>query len=252
MRVRLTVVFLFLTLAAPAGAFAYRLPAYTMTEAERARPAEDSLALHRARLAALGQHADVGRMRRYRRNPKLRLGAAERNALGEYDRLVEAIDFWEYVVGLKADLIALHAEPDATAREEADAIAKRTIATMYRLSQEYDVRGSVWFHNFLVNQGKRNGGHCYHYVAALLAALDRPWGRYDLYWGEAWPEKLRENNALVITAAGAPFAEGIAIDAWRRGSRPFWTAVATDRFPWRELPPGKVHESLRPPSWRNP
>ncbi len=252
MRVRLTTAFLLLALVAPAGALAYRLPAYTMTDEEHARPAEDSLAAYRAELAVLGQRADIGRMRRYRRNPKLRLGAAERDALGRYDRLVEAIDFWEYVTKLKADIIALQAEPDILARTEADAIAKRTIATIYRLSQEYDVRGSAWFHNFLVNQGERSGGHCYHYVAALLAALDRPWKRYALHWGEAWPEKLRENNALVITAAGSPFAEGIAVDAWRRGSRPFWTAVATDRFPWKELPPGEVNESLRPPSWRNP
>jgi len=86
-----------------------------------------------------------------------------------------------------------------------------------------------------VNQGYADKGHCYHYVQELLNALDvRTWRYFDLHWGEAYAEGFRENNSLVVTAKGAPFSDGLAIDEWRKGSRPFWKKVRNDRFPWVE------------------
>jgi hypothetical protein len=40
---------------------------------------------------------------------------------------------------------------------------------------------------------------------------------------------LGEHNAVVVTAKGQPFSEGIVLDAWRDSSDLFFTKVEEDR-----------------------
>jgi hypothetical protein len=37
-----------------------------------------------------------------------------------------------------------------------------------------------------------------------------------------------------VTAKGQPFRDGILLDCWRHSGHLFWSAVATDNYPWIE------------------
>lgn len=215
---------------------AYLLPAYAISKRDRARAAELVLAEYEAGLSSLSQSIRISRLEDHRRSPKLKLTANERKAARSYEDLRAAIGFWSQVADLKRTLLDLPGvEKNDESRDEADAIAKTIVGTIYGLSQEYGVSTSAWIHNFLVSRGWKKKGYCYHYVEDLMAALSgRGWRRYEFRWGEAYAGTFRENNALIITAKEGAFDEGLAVDAWRSAGRPFWTSVADDRFPWME------------------
>lgn len=219
-----------------APAWAYRLPPYTITRGDRAAPAEEVLARYEGEFSELERSVSLRRLAEHRRNTKLRLTPKERRAAKAYRETMVGLDFWKSVVGLKHSLLAMYGDwADEMTSREADDIAKTTIERLHGISQEYRVVGFALFHNFLVNIGAKKKGHCHHYVTDLNQALTkRKWQRFDLRWGVAYEGTFRENNALVITAKGRPFEEGLAIDAWRKGSRPFWIPVKKDRFPWVE------------------
>ena len=187
-------------------------------------------------LKDLGNSVDITRLEEHRRNTKIRLAPKERRAAKEYRTLLVKIDFWEQIHALKEALAALHSKyPPAEAISEADVIAKDVIDTLYALSQKWRIGSSALFTNFLINSGFKEKGFCYHYVAALRKVLgQRSLSQFEIRWGTAWEDTFRENNALVITARGRAFEEGLAIDAWRTAGRPYWTPVKDDRFPWVE------------------
>jgi hypothetical protein len=215
---------------------AYRLPPVTMTPAEAAVPAEETLARVAARDASIRSAVPPSVLADGGRNRHVRLSRAAREALASYEEVKDRLAFWTAVVDLKHDLAALHgAAPPAEVVSEADGMAKMIIQTIYDLSQEYRVAVSALVQNMLINFKMKKKGFCYHYVDDLRKALaGRAWRSFDLHWGEAWPKTFLENNALIITARGAPFASGIAVDAWRTAGKPFWTPVTGDRFPWQE------------------
>jgi hypothetical protein len=223
-----------MALAAPAQA--YRLPPIRMTAEESAVPAEESKARVDAQLASIQSAVPRAALSDGVRDRHRHLSPVAREALASYPSVREELAFWKLVVDLKRDLLSLfRGAPPAAAPLEADAIAKTVIQTIYDLSQEYRIAGSALIQNFLINRGIKKKGFCYHYVDALRRALaERAWRSFDLRWGEAWAGTFRENNALVITAAGAPFETGLAVDAWRTAGKPFWTPVEGDRFPWKE------------------
>lgn len=227
---------LILILSIPLTVSAFRLPECTISPDERDAPAEETLSNYKASLDDLGRSVSLVRIEKHRRDPKLRLTAKERRAIKEYDALTAGTAFWKQIKELKDSLIALHgANPQASVVAQADSIAKIIIETLYDLSQKWKIGSSALFNNFLINMGAKEKGYCYQYVAQLRRALTaRSWSDFDIRWGTAWEETFRENNALVITAKGAPFETGLVVDAWRTAGRPFWTAVKGDRFPWVE------------------
>jgi hypothetical protein len=216
---------------------AYQLPDVKVADVERNVPAEEVLASYKERLGELEKKADTIRLKEHMRDPKTRLALRERKAAKEYYNLIDKIEFWRQIKELKDALCALHGiNPPEEAVTESDGIAKDIIETLYSLSQEWRVGGSALFTNFLINIGAKEKGFCYHYAAALKKALSkRNWKYFEIRWGAAWEATFRENNALIITAAGTSFEDGLAIDAWRTAGRPFWTPVKTDRFPWKEV-----------------
>lgn len=226
-----------LTAAAAWPAHAYHLPPYRMSQEERRVPAEQTLAKYQARLDEVARVVPLGVADARRRDYKTKIPTKAKKLMNGYDDLRNAQRFWKYVVELKGDLIALHEKAaDPTAAVEADAMAKAVIQRIYDLSIEYDVAFSALVHNTLINMGIKKKGFCYHYVNDLRNALKKyGWRHYDLHWGEAWGQSYFENNALIVTAKGADFKTGIAIDAWRSAGMPFWTRVAGDRYPWKEI-----------------
>jgi len=223
--------------AAALPAYAYHLPPYRMSPEERRVPAEETLAKYQARLDEVAKAVPLGVADARRRDYKTKIPPKAKKLMKGYDDLRDAQRFWKYVVELKGDLIALHGKGTGPkAATEADAMAKAVIQRIYDLSIEYDVAFSALVHNTLINLGIKKKGFCYHYVNDLRNALRKySWRYYDLHWGEAWGRSYFENNALVVTAKGADFKTGIAVDAWRSAGMPFWTPVEGDSYPWKEI-----------------
>ena len=124
---------------------------------------------------------------------------------------------------------------------EANLLAQCVYFTANRLRREYGVIGpplfvNSLFNNFLVNTGIRKRGLCFQWSEDMLASLDAlKLTSLELHWGEARAGTARENNAIVVTAKGAAFENGIVIDCWRHSGRVHWSSVAADHFfPWRE------------------
>lgn len=218
------------------AAHAYLLPKYAISADEWAAPADKVYASRLEELAEIERQVPLNTLSDIQSNHKARVSAKARKALKSFDDAKNAADFWAYVDDLKKKLIALHGEgADSAVADEADLISKAVVERIYALSQEYRVAISALIRNLMINIGAKKNGFCYQYVNEIRKSLStRTWDRFDIRWGEAWPKNWRENNALVITAKGAPFESGLAIDVWRSAGKPFWTPVKGDRFPWQE------------------
>jgi hypothetical protein len=221
-----------------ASAISYVLPEYKISSAEMQMPAEEVLRKYDLELGNIYGSTRISKLREHRRDKKVRLTAPEKEAAGRYRQLEVPIRFWKYIVDLKEKLIALPGTSDLEkSRREADLMAKMIVQEIYDISQRYQINFTALFRNYQINRKTSERGFCYHYVSDILRVLmSQNWKYFDLHWGEAYAKTFRENNALVITVAGAPFETGLAIDVWRTGGRPFWRSVKGDRFPWQEAP----------------
>lgn len=141
----------------------------------------------------------------------------------------------ERAAALAQDLSALSGPAGAG---EATEIARIALATVDDLRRSWRPLGPPLFNNLLVNMGYRERGLCYQWANDLLEPLEmRSLRHFDLRWATSfWGSRSREHNAVVITARGRPFQEGIVLDAWRQAGRLIWLPVVQDRkYPWREL-----------------
>jgi len=120
--------------------------------------------------------------------------------------------------------------------DEAKQVADCAYVIAEQLRRNYGVIGGPpSFQNFLVNTGIRKRGLCFQWAEDLLGQLDAlKVTTLELHWAEAYAGNWREHNCVVVTAKGRPFHEGILLDCWRHSGRLFWSAVATDNYPWVE------------------
>jgi hypothetical protein len=120
--------------------------------------------------------------------------------------------------------------------DEAKQVADCAYATAEQLRRDYGVIGGPpSLQNFLVNLGIRKRGLCFQWAEDLLVRLDAlKLTTLELHWAEAWVENWREHNCVVVTAKGQPFRQGIILDCWRHSGRLFWSALASDHYPWVE------------------
>jgi hypothetical protein len=121
--------------------------------------------------------------------------------------------------------------------DEAEKLAMCAYKTSRRLSREYRVVFPPALNNVLINTGGRKRGLCYHWTEDLLHQLDAlKLETLELHWGEAFARTFSENNGVVVTAKGQPFAQGIVLDAWRYQGRLYWGPVRKDPegYPWKE------------------
>ena len=90
----------------------------------------------------------------------------------------------------------------------------------------------------LVNAGLRPRGLCYHWANDLGERLATvPIQTLEIHYVVARRATPREHNAIVITRRGAPFTEGLVLDAWRRSGELTWVPVTSDHYPWLLAPP---------------
>jgi hypothetical protein len=232
------VLFLISALFASSTSSAYRLPDCKVASEQMSIPAEKVLAGYQTDMDAVTAVISLEKIEQYDQNRQIKLSNKERRAFSKYEAIKDEFAFWKYIVDLKHALLSLKTEAmnrrgQDISGAEADRLAKKIVAEIYRISQEYRIVMTAMFQNFLVNIGMKDKGHCYHYVGDLLDVVKQDaWQEFDIYWGAANQGNFRENNALVVTAKGEPFEEGLAIDAWRAAGRPYWHAVKGDRYPW--------------------
>jgi hypothetical protein len=121
--------------------------------------------------------------------------------------------------------------------DEAEKLALCAYKTSRRLAREYGVVFPPALNNILINTGGRKRGLCYHWTEDLILQLDAlKLKTLELHWGEAFARTFSENNGVVVTAKGQPFAHGIVLDAWRYQGRLYWGPVRKDPegYPWKE------------------
>jgi hypothetical protein len=112
---------------------------------------------------------------------------------------------------------------------EAKLLAEYAYATVARLRQQYRMFGTPIFNNFLVYHGLKKRGYCYQWTEDLLLALDTlKLKTLELHWGEAHAGTWMENNCLVVTAKGQPFARGMILDCWRHFGHLRWHLIPSD------------------------
>jgi hypothetical protein len=127
---------------------------------------------------------------------------------------------------LRDALVAL--SPDVDLRE-AEVLSTTAHTLSRQLAHDYGVTLFPGFQNFLVNVGAREKGFCAHYTRDIGTRLKEfHFKTLELHWGIAYAKLEDENNALVITARGQKFEDGIVLDAWRRAGRLWWSPVMKD------------------------
>jgi hypothetical protein len=122
--------------------------------------------------------------------------------------------------------------------EEAGRLAEMAMNTSAELAVEYGAHRPAWLNNMLVNAGVRERGLCYHWATDLFARLQPDhYQTLELHSAVARIKTSREHNAIVVTARGQAFQDGIVLDPWRECGRLYWGNVAQDRYPWVPRPP---------------
>lgn len=125
--------------------------------------------------------------------------------------------------------------------EEAEKVAYTAVTTGLELRRKWHVNGisSAFLpglQNLLIKMGMRKGGYCFQYCIELLLRLDAlKVQTLEFHWAESEVGTPAENNGIVVTARGQPFAEGIVLDNWRYQGLLAWTQVTKDpEYRWRE------------------
>ncbi len=126
---------------------------------------------------------------------------------------------------------------------EADKMAVTAIEESARLSVEYKPMRLPWMNNWFVNRGLRKRGLCWQWRNDLFPPLFRLKSKtLKLHLTTTRRGTPFEHNAIVVTAQGQPFDQGIILDPWRKGGRLWWGRFDQDKWhPWKPL-----HRDLTP------
>lgn len=139
------------------------------------------------------------------------------------------------ILRLQKDLQGLAGTVD---ERDALLVADTVIRTSKVLAEQYELVSPPLWHNFLVNQGVKKRGLCWHWTTDLLKQLRKlDQNSFDFHWGIAHAETpWRIHNTVVATGKGQAFDEGMVLDPWRDSGRLFWARVKADRYPWKFRP----------------
>ena len=124
--------------------------------------------------------------------------------------------------------------------DDARRVASCAYMTGLELRREWGVGGvTTWLpglQNLFIKMGARKGGYCFQYSTELLIRLDAlKLQTIELHWAESQLGTLSENNAIVVTARGQPFQQGVLLDNWRCQGHLAWTQVTRDpEYRWKE------------------
>ena len=128
-------------------------------------------------------------------------------------------------------------------KEEADRMAVTAVEESAKLSKIYKPMRLAWSNNALVNMGLRERGLCYQWRDDLFPHLFHLQCKtLQLHLATSKRGTPLEHSALVVTARGQPFNEGVLLDPWRKGGRLYWKYLADGKKNvWQPL-----HRDLTP------
>ncbi|MFN0075949.1 MAG: hypothetical protein ACKVY0_05695 [Prosthecobacter sp.] len=131
---------------------------------------------------------------------------------------------------------------------EADRLALTAIEESAKLAHDFKPLRFPWMNNGLVNIGLRRRGLCYQWRDDLFPHLHRlNLKTLNLHLTSSRRATMREHNAIVVTANGQRFEDGLVIDPWRQGGRLWWGRLSADKsHPWKPLPRDLIPVVLRP------
>ncbi|HMP82582.1 MAG TPA: hypothetical protein PKA41_07730 [Verrucomicrobiota bacterium] len=140
----------------------------------------------------------------------------------------------EYQLGGKADLAARLIELSNTVNHaEARLLADTAYNYSLDLAERYRAVRPAALQNILVNTGFRERGLCFQWADDLTAKLDSlELQTLQLHRAVARLGTPREHSAVVVTAVGQPFDDGVVLDAWRRQGLLCWNDVIYDTYKW--------------------
>jgi predicted small lipoprotein YifL len=135
---------------------------------------------------------------------------------------------------LAAAIAALGPEVD---RDEARRAAEISYAHTHRLAREYKITDPPIIHNTKVNLGIKPRGLCWHWARDMEERLAQErFETLDLHRAVANADNAfrLEHSTAVVSARGAAYDDGIALDPWRKGGRLTWVPVREDRaYKWQ-------------------
>jgi hypothetical protein len=128
----------------------------------------------------------------------------------------------------------------AVSLDEAWRVTYCAVSTGREMAREWHVvPGASWvpgLQNLFILMGARKGGFCFQYSTELLVRLDAlKLKTLEFHWAESDPNTMDENNAIVVTARGQRFEQGVLLDSWRAQPYVTWTQVTKDpAYDWKE------------------
>ena len=127
-------------------------------------------------------------------------------------------------------------------------MAVTAVEVSAKLSETYKPVSLPWFNNWLVNRGLRERGLCYQWRNDLFPPLFILKSKtLDLHLATSRRGTPFEHNAIVVSAHGHPFEQGLILDPWRTGGRLWWGRFDQDkRRPWKKLDRDHPPMVLRP------
>ncbi len=137
-------------------------------------------------------------------------------------------------------IMRIKALSPAVSPDEARRVTYCAVTTGRELAREWHVSGvSRWLpglQNLYIKMGTRKGGYCFQYSRELLVRLEAlKLQTLEFHWAESQPDTASENNAIVVTARGQPFEQGVLLDNWRCQGHLAWTQVTRDpEYHWKE------------------
>ena len=119
--------------------------------------------------------------------------------------------------------------------QEAQDFSLKSLYYAKRLAQNYKIVSPPLWHNTLVNIGIKKRGLCYEWSEDMLRyLLQQNYQTLRLFAVGANIGEYFEHNALVVTAKGEDYLEGIVIDAWRDSGNLFFNKVLSDKkYEWK-------------------
>jgi hypothetical protein len=154
---------------------------------------------------------------------------------------------------LQSDLLTLR--PDVSPREAA-LLATTAVERAAELQRQWRPMKYGWANNCLIHARLRPKGLCYEWRDSTYPPLHLlHLHTLDIHLASARRATRREHNALVITARGQPFEQGIVLDGWRHGGILEWARLKDDHYPWKPLPwaltPMELRQYIMPELYPN-
>lgn len=163
---------------------------------------------------------------------RVKSGGQDKKRRARYAVLRDEVAFWTTVVDLQHELVNMA----PSSGDEASVMASQLVSEILRLNKTYKVRLTPWTQNLLINMKLAKRGFCRHWAEDLTHFYEDHFSQnsyFGVIWAEAHAHSIREHNTMVIIPKGGELKEGLVIDPWRTGGKPFWIRVKDDHYPWQ-------------------